>query len=179
MTISPTVKRWVRIGSVLFLVATAITWGVTRPAHAGTYTAGCSTHSKSWYVSEGGVALRVFTITARGTACWNTQGALTSTNLTVGEWLTGPGKLAGWEVWERGGPYQVMWGNLSAWRQDGSVHLCIPVPYFPNVLCSYTEDWRVGMQFIAPRANPSGHVVYKQSAWCTNSKCALKFNSQP
>jgi hypothetical protein len=115
----------------------------TPTAQAATY---CGTYTKTWYLSDGSVSLRVAWIKTHLEVCSNNS-SIVSTAESVESGVTGPGTTAGFVV-RYGLAYRTSSGSTSAhYTSNGSLKDC--VPYFLT-FCSRAENIfvnsAVGMQ---------------------------------
>ncbi|MDP9094877.1 MAG: hypothetical protein M3N95_18560 [Actinomycetota bacterium] len=171
----------------ILMVALAMTAGlallVGPSAHAAT---NCGTYSKTWFLSDGSVSLRIMSITTHLEVC-NSDGSVSTSAESTDYSFTGPGISTGW-VGSYGGSYRTNFDSASGgwYRANGNLRQC--ASHWTAVLCGYTESYFVNssvvMQpMVVVRAGPgqlkigSRVFTFSFSPHCGNSHCGVRFNT--
>jgi hypothetical protein len=167
--------RWklVLVAAVLPTLAALVT---DRPASAATFKPGCSTASKTFYISQPPIAARVGAITMHVETCLNSAGAITGTTAWSSSSLTGFGLATMWEI-SFGPSYRTSFAtSVAVWRVDGTARICIA---HISLICSKAADFQmVGAYYSGYHAAWAKPLWVEQwSARCTNSNCNMIFNN--
>ncbi|WP_172387819.1 hypothetical protein [Streptomyces sp. MNP-20] len=156
------------------LLAGGMSFSAATPAAA----ASCKTSSKTYYLSEAKVPMRLGHVTLRVQVCENSKGKITSSRGWSEDSTTAPAKLLGWTVGIRGAYQSTSSNQLVRWTATGKAQTCLlgKIP-----LCSFAEDFEVtgtyySSKFMGPTPTPKGKVSFKSK--CTNKHCKLKFNKK-
>ncbi|MEU8569227.1 hypothetical protein AB0C51_12840 [Streptomyces pathocidini] len=160
------------------LTVSTIAFGVSLTSAAPASAAGCKTWSKTYYLSEAKVPMRLGEIIMRIQVCENKKGYITDSRAWTEDSTTAPATLLGWNI-KFNGPYQTGKSSVAvAWRATGRAQTCLAgkIP-----VCSYAENFAMegsyyGSKFIGPVAGGKGKVHWKPKF--TNKYCKLKFNNR-
>jgi hypothetical protein len=174
-----------RLGIALLTLAMTVGLpvAVAPSAQAATY---CGTYSKTWYLSDGSISVRIMTIRTHLEVCTDNNSVVSSAEATDYS-FTGPGIAAGW-VGGYSAPYRTGFNSGSgAWyRADGSLREC--ASHWTAVLCGYTESYFVNssvvmqpMVVIYPGSSQlkigTRVFTFSFTPHCGNSYCGLHFNT--
>jgi hypothetical protein len=171
----------------IMLLALAMTAGLTALVSPSAQAAtNCGTYSKTWYLSDGSVSLRIMSITTHLEVC-NSNGSVSASAESTDYSFTGPGITTGW-VGSYGGPYRTNFDSgVGAWyTANGNLRQC--ASHWTAVLCGYTEAYFVNSSVVMQPmvvVNPGpgqlkiGNRVFtfSFSPHCGNSHCGVRFNT--
>jgi hypothetical protein len=172
------------LAGVLAFCAVVATSLVAAPAASATTY--CGTYTKTWYLSDGSVPVRLMVIRTHLEVCTNNYD-ITSTAESTEYSFTGPGILAGWQG-SYGDAYRTGFtSSIGAWyHASGYLRDCMS--HWTRLFCSLTESYFVNSSVVltpilviypGPGQLRIGRRVFTFSftPHCGNSACRVRFNT--
>jgi len=120
------------------VIAAGLLVAVAAPAQAVT---SCGSTTKTWYLSDGSISLRLAVIKTHLEVCTDNRSVTTTAASTSLSW-TGPGIATGWDGFYHP-PYRISFNSNSGgyYRAEGMLHNC--ESHWSHIFCSRAENYHV------------------------------------